>query len=85
MKIAYSEIDQARIDKMQEIIRHYEESLIYRLRKDGLNWAASEQELNAAFMSDSTRVEICNTLSEMISRMMPIKITVQAQLGARET
>lgn len=71
--VFYKEEDQQLIDTATKNLRDYEESLMFRLRKDGINWAASEKELRSVFISDPTRCALSDALSQMYAVMIPEK------------
>jgi hypothetical protein len=71
--VVYKEKDQHLIDAATKNLRDYEESLMLRLRKDGINWAASEKELRRVFISDPTRCALSDALSQMYAVMIPEK------------
>lgn len=71
--VVYREEDQQLLDVATKNLRDYEESLMFRLRKDGLNLAANGRELRSAFISDPTRIALCDALVEMYRLMLPEK------------
>ena len=77
MEVMYSEKDQHAIDKAFEVLRDYEESLLYRLRKDGLNWAATDQEIQRAFLEDQHRNLLVDAICDRQKAMIPTYIFAQ--------
>ena len=71
--VIYSEKDHLLIDQAKSNLQDYEKSLMYRIRQDGINWAASEQEMHSAFINDKTRIAYSNMVIDCICNLIPEK------------
>lgn len=71
--ITYRDKDQKLINKSKGILQDYEKSLMHRIRRDGINWAATEQEMYSQFINDEIRIKMTDTLVKYISVLIPIQ------------
>lgn len=76
VQVIYSEGDQALLDMAKKTLADYEESLMFRLRKDGMNWAATDQEIHRAFMNDPGRILLSDNVVKAHSVIRPIKTII---------
>lgn len=74
MEVIYSKSDQELIDGWKDLMEEYDKSLILRIRRDGIHWAASEPEIKKAFMNDEGRRHLQSNYLKMMRLMMPEKI-----------
>lgn len=72
--VIYSDKDQALIDQARNNLQDYEKSLMHRIRKDGINWAITDQEMHSQFINDKTRIEFSDALIKCVSTLIPEKI-----------
>lgn len=73
VQVIYSEGDQALLDMAKKTLKDYEESLMLRIKQDGMNWAATEQEIRSAFISDPTRIALNDVIVKAYEVMIPVK------------
>ncbi|MEM7016068.1 MAG: hypothetical protein AAF512_01860 [Pseudomonadota bacterium] len=76
----YSEKDTKRIEQLQKELNNYSEDLLYRLRSDGLNWAATHQEINKMYLEDiglKMRAELLKKAIEASYRVSILTCTTE--------
>ncbi len=71
--VIYSEKDQLLIEQAKSNLQDYEKLLMHKLRQDGINGAASEQEIYSAFINDKTRAAYSNMVIDCIRNLIPEK------------
>jgi hypothetical protein len=70
-KVIYNEEDQRKIADLDKKITNYEFDLMHRINRDGLNWAASSEEMKAEFINDEVRISLLKSKVDLISSMIP--------------